>query len=298
MREFGPVGSLFCIPLSATTRVVGQVTQSHGVSAGFGILDRLFSDEECRALESAELSGVKRFCYAYTRSCKEWVDLAIVLPLLDEVRARYLRWSDESPDGETSAHGYFLVEKDPVDDDYEVWTEVRELPAYMTEAHHYDAVEIPQLLERSLRERWGISDSTSRRGAGVKDAQVVGARDDLLASSSVAQVCDDAEQRGPRWARRRLAMAAGLALETTGYLDAEIGGPALAAACATRDAQLARAFRSTTKTVKAAVDRPKAVARRVLDPQTSELAELHRDAGTLEALEEYVEGLGLDDATE
>lgn len=193
-------------------------------------------------------------------------------------------------DAQESKVGYFLVEKDPVDDDYEVGTEVREIPAYMTEAHHYDAVEIPQLLERSLRERWGISDSTSRRVAGVKAAQVVSARDDLLASSSVAQVCDDAEQRGPRWARRRLAMAARLALETAGYLDAEIGGPALAAACSTRDAELARAFRSTTKTMKAAVDRPKTVARRVLDPQTSELAELHREAGSLKALEEYVEG--------
>lgn len=206
-----------------------------------------------------------------------------------------MRWSDENSDGEESAIGSFVVEKDPVDDAYEVWTEVRELPPWMTEEHHYDAVDIPQLLERSLRERWGIMDLSSRRRGGTEKTYVVDVRDDLLASSSVAQVCDEAEQQGPRWARRRLALAARLALDTTGYLDAEIGGPALAAACATRDAELARAFRSTTKTVKAAVDRPMTVARRVLDPRTSELAELHQDAGTLKELEDYVEGLELDD---
>lgn len=30
MHSFGPVGSLFCIPLSGDACVVAQVTQSHG----------------------------------------------------------------------------------------------------------------------------------------------------------------------------------------------------------------------------------------------------------------------------
>ena len=49
------------------------------------------------------------------------------------------------------------------------------------------------------------------------------------------------------------------------------------------------------KTMQAAISQPKTVARRVLDPETSELAELHRDAGTLKALEDYVESLELAD---
>lgn len=115
------------------------------------------------------------------------------------------------------------------------------------------------------------------------------------ASFSVAQVLDDCEHEGPVRTRRRLGLAARLALETTDYLDAEIGGPALAAACATRDAQVAKAFRSTLKTMQAAIAQPKVVARRVLDLETSELAELHRDAGTLKALEDYVASLELAD---
>ncbi|MCB9616483.1 MAG: hypothetical protein H6722_28955 [Sandaracinus sp.] len=111
----------------------------------------------------------------------------------------------------------------------------------------------------------------------------------------MAQICDQAEHEGPRSTRRTLGFATSLALETTDYLDAEIGGPALAAACATQDAQLAKAFRSTLKTMQAAISQPKTVARRVLDPETSELAELHRDAGTLKALEDYVESLELAD---
>lgn len=113
----------------------------------------------------------------------------------------------------------------------------------------------------------------------------------LLVHAAVETVRAEAKRESPAWAREKLAEAARVALETTGHLDAGIGGLALVAACATESRILARAFRSTPKTVKKVVTRPKEVATRVLDLETSQLAGLHRDVDSLGPIRYFVENL-------
>jgi hypothetical protein len=109
----------------------------------------------------------------------------------------------------------------------------------------------------------------------------------------MADLRDDAES-DPKRARGLLARAARAALDDEGFLDAEIGTPALVAACASKDTKLARAFRSTPKTMAKLVPGAKAVASRVLDPKTSELAQLHEESGSLATLVAYVDALRLE----
>jgi len=293
VRRFEEPGSLFSIPLDANHFAVAQVVLSHGEGGGFGVVDAVFSRDALRRIDVDELRSMKRYRHVYTICGRRWRDLGLRAPIFPSMAAHYRRWRELTRPHGSELPGLYVVEKDPCHDEYERWTRVDRLPPDLDDYQRYNRVDVPEILEHELRERWGVV--VPERAS--QPSRMAKACEALLESSAVAQVRGEAEREGPRWARRRLAMAARLALETTGYLDAEIGGPALAAACATRDAELARAFRSTTKTVKAAVERPKAVARRVLDPQTSELAELHRDAGTLKALEEYVEGLALVDTT-
>ena len=271
---------------------MAQVVLSHGDGGGFGVVDAVFSHDALRSIDVDELRAMKRYRHVYTICGRRWRDLGLRAPIFPSMAAHYRRWREVTHLHGSELPGLYVVEKDPCDDAYERWMRVDRLPPDMDGYHQYDGVDVPELLEHELRQRWSVvvPERVSPPSRMAKACEA------LLETSAVAQVRDEAEREGPQWARRRLALAARLALDTTGYLDAEIGGPALAAACATRDAELARAFRSTTKTVKAAVDRPMMVARRVLDPRTSELAELHQDAGTLKELEDYVEGLELDDS--
>ncbi len=216
-----------------------------------------------------------------------WLALGTA-PFVDAFKKKVVRWRSI-----VGRPGFMVCEEDPFrpGGEPEVYKDTRPGVEDPDSPEHFSNA-IPSDVVSYLQRRWGLSQlpipsaSDAVRNLAFDIEQ-------LLDHAVVAELLEDAES-DPKRALELLAQFAQGTLADDGFLDAEIGTPALVAAAATKDTKLARSFRTTPKTMAKLVPAAKAVASRVLDPKTSELAQLHEESDTLARLVAYVNGLGLD----
>lgn len=263
------------------------LAQTLPVEGEVGVIDRVF--HQLPTPDAVDTTADKPAIIAYVLGTgfdeNGWVVVGEA-PFVDAFRKRVVRWRPI-----VARPGFMVGEMDPFDAGVgdEHYVEVLPTVADPSSPEH-QGIALPLQVASYLQDRWGLPKHPLPNNVEPVSRSP---RDELLDYASVAELQEDSEL-DPKRARSLLERSARSALSTVGFLDAELGAPALAAACATKDPKMARAFRTTAKSMARLVPDAKAVAARGLDRETSELAQLHEESGSLEALVTYVEGLGLE----